>query len=385
MEPFYLPQDTGSEAMQQKITVNGYIRAVADQDHPLQTKMSLIITDFEPNGNKQGIPESEKQNIIHYALNMPLKISFDGKGYAGHTGAIPVGPIINVYESEDNGRRVIAGDAIIWNEVYDDIADHLKVAFSEGIGTSWEIFYDSIDTDSNGNQWLHGCIFAGTAIVQVPAYGPNRTRVLAIAEQLAEHADKMMEITEKMSDKAQADDLSTTRQDLTDVSDLLFKLWEGVDGLFNKTFEIEQATVETDIAKIAESFAEKLSKIAGKINDMSSKLGLSEAELTTAKAELDQLKKEKAAAESAKVAADRKNQLLEAGIDEDTFQAKAELYLGMTDDVFGAFVTGLTAVRSKVSAKAESVYKLPEPLSKSDSPLTTAQLAAELSKEIRGR
>lgn len=385
--------------MQQKITVNGYIRAVADQAHPLQTKLSLILTDFMPNGNKQGIPETEKQNIINSALHQPLKINFDGKGYSGHTGAIPIGPIISVYEDSDNGRAIIAGDAVIWNEVYDDIADHLKVAFSEGIGTSWEIFFDSSDTDSDGNEWLHGCVFAGTCVVQVPAYGPNRTRVLAIAEKLQEREDTLLELNEKMAvDKtAQADDLTATRNELSEVSDLLFKLWEGVDVLFNKTFEIEAETVETDIGKIAESFAEKLSKLADRINDMSAKVGLSEAEQTrlnseleAAVAERDQLKREKEEAEAAKVRAElttaRKAKLADAGIDDELFNAKSELYLNMDETLFEAFVTDLNAVRAKTPQRSESQQRqiIPEPLSPDSKDYTNEDIAAEF-KRLRGK
>jgi hypothetical protein len=373
---------------QKSVSVNGYIRAVANQNHPLQTQLSLIITDFAPNGNKQGIPETEKQNIIQYAKNMPLKINFDGAGYAGHTGAIPVGPIVNVYESEDNGRPIIAGDAIIWNEVYEDIAEHLKVAFSEGIGTSWEIFYESSQTDSDGNQWLHGCVFAGTCVVQVPAYGPNRTRVLAIAEKLQQREEQLLEMTQTMSiekNPAQADDLTSTRNDLSEVSDILFKLWEGVDSLFNKTFEIEQATVETDIGKIAESFAEKLGKIADRINDMTSKLGLSEQAQAELKTQLDQLKREKEEAEAATVKEARKSKLHEAGIDEEAFEAKAEMYLGMSDEMFDTYVNDLQSVRNKPTAKAEAQQKprIPEPLSSSDTELTTQELAAEFRKVTR--
>lgn len=39
--------------------VHGYIRAIADSSHPLQTGLSLILTDFEPNKNNQGVPLSE--------------------------------------------------------------------------------------------------------------------------------------------------------------------------------------------------------------------------------------------------------------------------------------------------------------------------------------
>jgi hypothetical protein len=383
----------------QKITVNGYIRAVADQNHPLQTKLSLILTDFLPNGNKQGIPQTEKQNIIQSALHMPLKINFDGNAYSGHSGAIPVGPIVSVYEGKDNGRDVIAGDAVIWNEVYDDIAEHLKVAFSEGIGTSWEIFYDNSEIDSDGNEWLHGCVFAGTCVVQVPAYGPNRTRVLAIAEKLHEREETLLEITEKMSvnqNQAQADDLTTVRQDLDTTRELLFQLWEGLDGLYNSTFEIEAETVETDIGKIAASFAERISKLADEITNRKQKLGLSDeemsrltSELDGAKEELDQLKREKEEAEAAKAKAEltaaRKGRLAESGIDEDAFNAKSELYLAMSDEIFDAYVADLSSVRTKSTSKAEAGLKplIPEPLSDDDKTYSIAEIAEELRKQFR--
>ena len=112
--------------------VHGYIRAIADSSHPLQTRLSPILTDFEPNRNKQGVPLAEAENILRTALHTPLKINFDGAEYHGHKGAIPIGPIINVYRGEDNGRDVIYAEAVIWNDIYEDIADHLKVAFAEG-------------------------------------------------------------------------------------------------------------------------------------------------------------------------------------------------------------------------------------------------------------
>ena len=136
--------------------MNGFIRAVADQSHPLQTRLSLILTDFEPNRNKQGIPKAEAENILRTALHTPLKINFDGISYSGHKGAIPIGPIVNAYASTDNGRDVIAGEAVIWNDIYEDVAGHLKVAFAEGIGTSWEIYFQDSEKDNEGTEWLNG-------------------------------------------------------------------------------------------------------------------------------------------------------------------------------------------------------------------------------------
>lgn len=358
--------------------VNGFIRATSDQHHPLQTKLSLIITDFAPNGNKQGIPQTEKQNIIRTAQYTPLKINFNGESYAGHTGAFPIGPIINAYEGNDNGRDIICADAILWNDIYEDIDDHLKAAFAEGIGTSWEIFYETATVDDDGVSWLNDCVFAGTCVVDVPAYGPNRTRILAIAE-------KLNEVT-KLSDKdnTKAEDLSDTRNDLNEAQDLLFKLWEGLDTLYTKTFEIEQATVETDIGKIAASFAERISKIADHITSLSEKLGLSTAELETITAERDQLQTDKATAERQALATNRKSRLIEVGIeftDDDT--AKLDRYLAMTDEVFAALIADFSTARK--SSTAEQQPKLiPEPLS-TVKEYTTEEIGAELRKNFSNK
>lgn len=369
-------------------TVNGYIRAmaVADQQHPLQTRLSLILTDFMPNGNKMGIPTKEKENIIKSAFYAPIKINFNGTAYSGHTGAIPIGPIINVYDGQDNGRDVIFGDAVLWNDIYEDIDDHLKAVFAEGIGTSWEIYYSDAEVDDEGTAWLNDCVFAGTCIVEVPAYGPNRTRMLAIAETLngVKHEmpnDESVETqnTEVQSDTAQAEDLSDTRTELNDVQDLLFKLWEGLDNLYTKTFEIEQATVETDIGKIAETFAEKIAKIADRIGNLTEKLGLSTAELETITNERDQLKREKEEAELAATTKNRKARLAEIGIEitEDDTE-KLNRYLGMSEDVFSALIADFSTARKPANAEQKSVI-IPEPLSQKKE-YSIKELAAEIKR-----
>src|SRR5882724_2011197 len=107
--------------------MHGFIRAVADQAHPLQTKLSLILTDFEPNRNKQAIPHSEAENILHYALNSPLKINFDGIEIYGHKGAKPIGTIVSANEGNDNGREVIFAEAVVWNDINTEVDEHIKV------------------------------------------------------------------------------------------------------------------------------------------------------------------------------------------------------------------------------------------------------------------
>jgi len=384
----------GDALTKNKVIVNGYIRAVADVSHPLQTKLSLILTDFLPNGNKQGIPETEKQNILATAMNQPIKINFDGVDYGGHTGAIPLGPITRVFESVDGDRPIIAAEGVIWADLYEPIADHLKVAFSEGVGTSWEIYYEDSTVDASGTEWLHGCVFGGTCVVKVPAYGPTRTRILAIAEHL--HKNEL-EINDNIMAGNVANsetEVETLRTDLSNVSDLLFQLWDGVDALFSKTFEIEAQTVEKDIGAIAASFAEKLGKIADRINEMSTKLGLSEetnqqltTDLASVQAELTQIKeaqaqKEKeAAAEQLRQA--RKAQLDTVSISIDT---NPDFYLTMSEEAFTQYVADLTTVaRGKRSESSlGSSGTIPEPLS-TNNQLTNQDLAAAINKETRGK
>ena len=177
-----------TEARVHKALARGYIQssaAVSESNNPLQTRVGLILTDFEPNINNQAIPLREKANIMRSALNMPLRINFDGEQFHGHSGAIPLGPIVRVYEDTDNGREVVKGEAVIWTEDHSDIATYLKEMFAEGVGTSWEIYHSDSTVDESGVEWLSDCILAGTCIVDTPAYGPNRTRILAIAETIA--------------------------------------------------------------------------------------------------------------------------------------------------------------------------------------------------------
>src|SRR5687767_15869160 len=117
--------------------LKGHVKAKAEQKNPLQTHLSLILTDFAANDNKQGIPIEEKEALMESAMFQPLKINFDGDGYLGHLGAIALGPIINVREDLEENQPIVVGDAVIWREIYPEIAEHLVKVFDDGIGSSW--------------------------------------------------------------------------------------------------------------------------------------------------------------------------------------------------------------------------------------------------------
>lgn len=360
---------------QQTTTVHGYIRTTAEtsSNHPLQTQLSLILTDFEPNGNKQGVPVSEKDNILRSALNQPIKINFVGDGFTGHEGAIPIGPIVRVYEDEDNGRPVIKADAIIWNEVYGDVSQYIKQVFDDGIGTSWEIYFDQAERDSNGVDWLKNTLFAGSCIVDVPAYGPNRTRILAVAESLNKQAESIMadndtvdtEETKQIAE-SESSDMQETRTDLTEVQDLLFKLWEGVDTLYNQTFQIEQQQITNDIGSIASSFAEKLTKIADKLG-----------ELRTANAEL--IEEKDLQIKNAK-RVERQAAIAELGIV--VSDQRLERYVAMSDEDFTVYLEDMRDISAKKVQKTEAALNdvIPEPINSGE--LSISELAAQLKKEF---
>jgi len=369
--------------MAHTIHTRGFVKAVADQAHPFQTKLSLILTDFEPNGNRQAIPRSEAENIIRTALNQPLKINFTGDGYLGHKGAFPVGPITSAYIGTDNGREVIMGEAIIWNELYKDVSEHLIATLDEGVGTSWEMYFEESNKDNNGVEWLNNCTFAATCVVETPAYGPNRTRILAIAEKMRDTQDEAT--MSKTEESAQSTvDVEALRTELLNVQDTMFRMWEGIDTLFTETFEIEQATVERDIGKIAAQFAEKLSKLADQIKTLKEKAGLAEQ----LKSEVATLTEEKQNNERAQLIKERTQKLSDAGLDitSDTFkgtQDKIDMYMNMDEAMFNTYINDLLSVR-KVSAQAEQKkIVIPEPMS-TDNNYSITDIAKAYRETLRG-
>ena len=373
--------------------VTGYIRAVSDANNPTQTRLSIILTDFEPNKNKQAIPRSEAENILRTALIAPLKINFDGKGYAGHKGAFPIGAIANASMSQDNGRDVISGDAVVWNDMFPEVSDHLKKAFASGIGTSWEIYFKDSTTDDDGVEWLEGCVFAGTAIVDVPAYGPNRTRVLAIAETLNNHAEELLEMnnmakeleTEVEAPKSDdttvdtpavaEDDVNTIRGDLQSLMTLLSDMYSGLYTMYDETDEIEASLTTTDMPSLATQFSKLVASVTKRFDALKEKAATAEtavAELTTIKDALAQAELDKAEAEKL---ATRKSALAAIGIE--LTDEKKEFYISMPDAIFDGYVTDIGAALSKAVAetKTNGVVKVPEPSASGTSNYTSKELA----------
>lgn len=290
------------------------------QDHALQSKLSIILTDFEPNGNKQGIPKSEIDNIIRTALYQPIKIAFDGHKYANHIGANTIGPITKVYAGKDGDRDVIFAEAVLWNVPHAKITSHLKEVFStKGISSSWEIYYGRSELDENGVEWLHDCVFGGQCIVQIPAYGPERTRVLAIAEAITNE--------EKMTNPL-----------LASVQSLMQTL--GLSDI-----------PEGDEA-VAEYFKNKALPLITQIKESSNQLDILKAEL----AELKQKEQDRALSELKEF---RRAQLAKYDI---SFDNRADFYTNLSDGDFTALLEDLTIVKSKSVASLSTASEQPKPI-----------------------
>lgn len=187
-----------------KASVHGFMRmAESNLQNPLLKEVELVLTDFEANANKEGIPQKESANIIRTALHTPIKIAMSETGYAGHKGAIPVGPIIEVYEDTHEGKPVVKAKAVIWSDEFKEVYSLLKSQAGEReyIGTSWEVYYESADS-VDGVNWLNNVTFAGTCIVDVPAYG-ERTKLLKVAEKemVEELQTKIKELEETLQVK----------------------------------------------------------------------------------------------------------------------------------------------------------------------------------------
>lgn len=365
--------------MTQQAQMNGFIRAVAEQSHPFQTKLSLIITDFEPNRNKQGIPQAEAEHIIQSAINAPIKINFDGEVYSGHSGAKPIGPITNVYMAEDNGKAVIAGDGVIWKDLNTDIAEHLKAAFAEGVGTSWEIYYEDSETDDNGIQWLKGCVFAGTCIVETPAYGPNRTRLLAIAEALNGESESMPDNEavqnneQNTENSAQATtDVTTLQSDISAAMDFLSNMYEGLWQMLDQSYELESQLATTDMPTVAEQFGKLISGIQKRFDALKSQADTAQA----AQAELTTLKQQLAEAAELKKLEARTEALAEVGIN---IEDRKDFYLGLAEDMFDMYLSDLKKVKGSTKAEASTNNTIiPEPTTTTSAGVSIKELARAL-------
>lgn len=353
----------------------GRAYAEADQPHPLQKKIRFVFTDFLPNGNKQGVPETEAENVITSSLYMPVKINFDGQASKGHNGAEPIGPIIMMQKEQSQ----IIGSAVVWVENNQDIVDYLLSASAEtdGVQFSWELFYHDSELDDNGTEWLHGIVSAGICIVDDPAY-KGRTPLLAIAEQQAE---------KQKAEGNQMDELQAQVQALTE------RLYTMMEALYAA---LDEAKPQIDTTNVEDDFNKLLDKLRG----MASQFSETKSQAETLQQEVVALREFKAQVETEahrqETISARKAAFVDAGIkiSDEAFSQKETRILAMDDEAFAAYLSDLKEAIQQVSTsqatnQAKSSVNssvIPDPLlDKKNTEVTLTDLANALRSARRTR
>lgn len=302
--------------MKQRATFNGYVHTIAES-HPLQTNITFVLTDFQPNSNNEAVPRSEADNIIRTAINMPVKINFDGVSETGHNRATPIGTITSAEIATVDDNEVIIATARLWKKEYPEIDEYLRTATAENkrVGTSWELYYESSERQENIS-WLQGIVMAATAIVKVPAYG-NRTPILSVAEQ---------------------NELDRIKQLIID----LVTEFEQVED-FDQAFAALQKEVAAKKTK-KKVYSQHMDELEEKLKELEEKLATAEKAITDVTAERDALLNEKAEAEKRTArerrVAERVAILTEAGAE--VGDEHADLLAEASDEVFTFFVKALS-------------------------------------------
>lgn len=318
-------------------------RAIASAtNHPLQRNLKFVFTDFEPNGNKQGVPQSEAQNVLTSSLYMPVKIAFDGDGPTGHKGADPIGPIVNMYNTPEQ----IVGEAVVWIDEFPDIDDYLMSASAEGgegVQFSWELYFENSEKDANGVEWLHDITSAGICIVENPAY-QGRTPLIAIAE-----GTQMNELEQQ-------------------ASDLMNRLYSMVDALWAALAlpgALDRAAdVEAQFQTVLQSLIDQI----GSAQAAQSALESAQAQVAALESEAAELRSFRAQVEATaqrqQVLASRREQLAAAGVTltDEQLAERADRVYEMTDEVFALYVADLASARTEKSERSSASQRVASPI-----------------------
>jgi hypothetical protein len=219
--------------------------------------LKFILTDDEPNANKQRVPKEEFANLIRTGFFTPLKMA-QGEIEDGHDNSSPLGVITHLQENDNQ----IRGLAALWSEERPEDVELLKKAYAakQPINISWEIGYMVSSFEDDGTENLHDVSLKGAAIVGVPAY-KGRTQVIEMASE-KEKENKTMEELEKVQKE-----LKETQESLASADEKIKELKDKLSELDGQTEELETLReFKADIDKEVE--AEKaLSTIKEKFSD----------------------------------------------------------------------------------------------------------------------
>lgn len=353
-----------------KATFTATVRAFASLTNPLQTRLDIVLTDFQPNGNKQCIPFSEAENILESAKDQPLKMNFKDGKENGHDYSYPIGTLSDVYLDGD----VIRAKAKVWKTEYAEEDDYLRKATAEGktLQTSWEIYYSDSE-EKDGIQYLRGCKFAATVIVENPAYG-GRTPILSIAERIEERE----KVEQLERGKAQV------VEELEQMKSTLDQVYQWLGSLYMKICEAEEHLPEMMSPEMVGTMLQKMNERLDQMKMEYSELKSKYDTLETAKAELETklstIESEKLEAAKAEKLQTRKEKVQSLGVDED--EIDIAFIEDMTDDDFVKYEKSLHAAYKKAKSSTGDSF-IPEPIG--DSNITISDLAKKLNEREKSK
>jgi hypothetical protein len=191
--------------------------------------LKFILTDDEPNANRQRIPKDEFENLIRTGFFTPLKMARGGIR-EGHDLSEPLGVITHLKKYDNQ----IRGLAALWSEERPDDVKFLKEAYSKKrpLNISWELGYTASTFEEDGTENLHGVTLRAATLVDLPAY-KGRTPVIQVASEQKEDTD--LDELEKLQKE-----LDDTKEALSEANDELKTLKEQI-----KEFEGQAAELET--------------------------------------------------------------------------------------------------------------------------------------------
>ncbi len=245
--------------------------------NPTLRWLKFILTDDQPNDNKQRIPQEEFDNLIKSGINMPIKMA-SGDIANGHDGSTAIGVITHLKKVANK----IEGLAALWSRERPDDVDLIIKEFESGTPPqiSWEVPFTDEDIDENGISHLKGIILRAATLVRRPAF-TGRTPVLAIAAtqikpieaeanieedinmtddklkelevQLSKANDTIAELTSKLKEKTES--FASVETELTDLREFKAQIDKDTDEV-EKLTSIRTKFAEAEIKKTDEYFAE---------------------------------------------------------------------------------------------------------------------------------
>lgn len=190
--------------------------------------LKFILTDDQPNANRQRIPKEEFENVIRTGFFTPLKMARGGIR-EGHEFSEPLGVITHLKENDNQ----IRGLAALWSEERPEDVAFIKKAYADKrpLNISWELGYTASSYEDDGTENLHGVTLRAATLVDLPAY-KGRTPVIQVASEQKEDTD--------------LDELEKTQKELEDTRELLVKAQEELDALKEQLQELEGQASELE-------------------------------------------------------------------------------------------------------------------------------------------